>query len=546
MPGPKAVPFGNTLEQLCNTRMFALDDPFVVHSVPMPRSIYIINPQEAAPYFFSSEVLAASGIGRFPIVADLATPTVAALVPEGWTITICDERREDVDFDTQAEVVAITAKVSQRGRMKALAGEFRRRGKLVLVGGPHVSLWPDDLRGLADILVIGEIEDIAADLFADIAAGRPKPEYRGGKPDLSRSPKPRWDLYNFRHSMAGQVQTSRGCPFECDFCDVIQYLGRKQRWKEPGQVVSELDQLYSLGCRDVLLADDNFTVMRKRARALLETIAAWNDSRSAGRMRFATQLSIDAARDGDLLGLAVRAGLDRCFIGIETPNEEALKESLKRQNLRVDLSQEVAKIVRAGLLPLCGMIVGFDHDGPDIFERQARFIAGLPAPVIQMGLLVAPHGTPLWTRIKAEGRLDEDFHGEDNLLGTNIAPKLMSGPELKSGWHRLLNEIYDPWRWLERVEHFAEISPPNRNRRGLNVFSLIEARLAAALAKRGESETAVVSRLESLVRLRPDLLPQVGYSLIVYCQTRHMLDHFGLWDGKLHAPRSVPMRHAYL
>ena len=306
----------------------------------MKRSIYIINPQEAAPYFFSSEVFTTTQIGRFPIVADLATPTVAALVPGDWTIEICDERRDEVDLDTEAEVVAITGKVSQRGRMKTLAREFRRRGKLVVAGGPHVSLWPDDLRGLADVLVIGEIEDIAAEIFADIAAGRPKPEYRGGKPDLSRSPQPRWDLYRFRHSMAGQVQTSRGCPFECDFCDVIQYLGRKQRWKEPDQVLRELDTLYRLGCRDVLLADDNFTIMRRRAHALLEAMASWNMRQTAGRMRFATQLSIDAARDRDLLDLAVRAGLDRCFIGIETPNEEALKEALKRQNICASISRK--------------------------------------------------------------------------------------------------------------------------------------------------------------------------------------------------------------
>ena len=510
----------------------------------MPKSIYIINPQEAAPYFFSSEVLSAANIGRFPIVADLATPTVAALVPEGWSIAICDERREEVDLDTEAEVVAITGKVSQRGRMKELARAFRQRGKLVLAGGPHVSLWPDDLRGIADVLVIGEIEEVAAEIFADIEAGAAKAEYRGGKPDLRLSPRPRWDLYRFRHSMAGQVQTSRGCPFECDFCDVIQYLGRKQRWKEPAQVIDELDQLYRLGCRDVLLADDNFTVMRKRARALLEAIEAWNTLQTHGRMRFATQLSIDAARDPELLGLAVRAGLDRCFIGIETPNEEALKESLKRQNLRVDLAQEVGKIVAAGLLPLCGMIVGFDHDGPDIFDRQARFIASLPAPVIQMGMLVAPYGTPLWSRIKEEGRLDEEFCGEHNIIGSNIRPKLMSEAALKAGMRRLVNDIYDPWNWLVRVEQFADASPLNINRRGLAAFSLIEARLAASLARRGAAETAVLARLEALVRRRPDLVSQIGYSLIVYCQTRHMLDHFGLWDDRRPSPRQRAVMQA--
>ncbi len=498
----------------------------------MPRSIYIINPKEAAPFFFSSEVLQTANIGRFPILADLTVPTLAAFVPEGWTIELCDERGDDVNFDVAADVIAITAKVSQRARMKVLAAEFRRRGKLVLVGGPHVSLWPDDLRGYADVLVIGEIEDIAAEIFADIEAGRPKPEYRGGKPDLRSSPLPRWELYPNRPSMAGQVQTSRGCPFECEFCDVIQYLGRKQRWKEPSQVLAELDQLYRLGYRDVLLADDNFTIVRKRASALLEAIEAWNGAQTSGRMRLVTQLSIDAARDLDLLRLAVSAGLDRCFIGVETPNEESLKEVQKRQNMRVDLAEELRKVVGTGLLPLCGMIVGFDHDGPDIFERQAKFIASIPTPVIQIGLLVAPYGTPLFDRIKAEGRLvEEGYIGEGNLIDTNILPALMSREALRSGLRWLMNEIFHPDKWFERLEQFAELTPLNVNRRSLRVFSVVEARLAVALAKRGEAEKRLLSRLEKLVKQRPDLISQIGYALIVYCQTRHVLDHFGLWNA---------------
>jgi len=504
----------------------------------LPKSIYIINPREAAPFFFSSEVLASTGIGRFPILADLTIPTLAAFVPAGWSIELCDERAEDVDLESKAEVIAITAKVSQRARMKVLAGEFRRRGKLVLVGGPHVSLWPDDIRGHADVVVIGEIEDIAAEIFADIAAGSPKPEYRGGKPDLRNSPLPRWDLYPFKHSMAGQVQTSRGCPFECEFCDVIQYLGRKQRWKESEQVLAELDRLYELGCRDVLLADDNFTIVRKRARALLAAIEEWNGRRSAGRMKLITQLSIDAARDTDLLALAVRAGLDRCFIGIETPNEESLREVQKRQNTRVDLAEEIRKIVRAGMLPLCGMIVGFDHDGPDIFECQAAFIAGLPAPTIQVGMLVAPYGTPLFDRIKAENRLvEEGYIGEGNLLDTNIIPARMTPEALRAGLRWLLNEVFDPDQWFKRLELFAAMAPENVNRRSLKIFSIVEARLAAALARRGDAVQRLLAGLEALVRRRPDLISQIGYALIVYCQTRHVLEYFNLWD---HERKSRP------
>ena len=143
-------------------------------------------------------MLSTAGIGRFPILADLTTPTVAAFVPAGWDIRICDARCDDVDFESSAAVIAITGKVSQRSEMKAIATEFRRRGKLVLAGGPHVSLWPEDIRPYVDVLVIGEMEDIAAEIFADIEAGTPKPEYRGGKPDLRNSPLPRWDLYPFR------------------------------------------------------------------------------------------------------------------------------------------------------------------------------------------------------------------------------------------------------------------------------------------------------------------------------------------------------------
>jgi radical SAM superfamily enzyme YgiQ (UPF0313 family) len=497
----------------------------------MPRSIYIINPREAAPFIFSSEVLAAANIGRFPMLADLTVPTLAGFVPKGWSIEICDERGDDVNYDTTADVVAITAKVSQRARMKVLAAEFRRRGKLVLVGGPHVSLWPEDIKGYADVVVIGEMEEIAEEIFADIEAGSSKPEYRGGKPDLRNSPLPRWDLYPFKPGMAGQVQTSRGCPFECEFCDVIQYLGRKQRWKEPAQVLGELDQLYKLGCRDVLLADDNFTIVRKRASALLEAIDTWNETQSSGRMRFITQLSIDAARDMDLLRLAVKAGMDRCFIGIETPNEESLKEVRKRQNMRVDMAGEVRKIVEAGLMPLCGMIVGFDHDGPDIFQRQAKFIADIPVPAIQVGLLVAPYGTPLFDRIKSQGRLmEEGYIGEGNLVDTNIMPARMSRDELRGGLRWLLNEVFDPDNWYKRLEQFADLAPPNTNRRSLRVFSIVEARLAAALAKRGRRERRLLDRLEGLVQRRPDLISQIGYALIVYCQSRHVLDHFGLWN----------------
>ncbi len=254
----------------------------------MTRSIYLISPKEAYPGYHSLEVLNTWRILNAVNFADLSITTLAALVPRDWQVTICDERITPVDFNTTADVIGITGKVSQRNRMIELARKFRARGKLVVFGGPYVSLNPDDLRPHADILVRGEAEEIAPRLFADLAAGKWDKDYEGTKPDLSLSPVPRWDLYPRRAAITGQVQTSRGCPFDCEFCDVIQYLGRKQRWKEPDQVTRELDVLYRYGYRHIFFADDNFTVMRRRTHALLDRLTRWNAQQPPGSVRFST------------------------------------------------------------------------------------------------------------------------------------------------------------------------------------------------------------------------------------------------------------------
>src|ERR1041384_4790412 len=217
--------------------------------------------------------------------------------------------------------------------MKAIAAEFRRRGKTALIGGPYASVSPDVVRPHCDILVRGEIEDIAAKMFGDLASGDYADEYVGTRPDMRASPIPRWDLYPNDRAGMGTVQTSRGCPFECEFCDVIQYLGRKQRHKSPARVLAELDALYDHGYRAVFLAYDNFTVYRARAKELLLALKEWND---AGKgMAFTTQVSIDCARDTEMLELCADAGLVNVFIGIETPNESSLRETKKRQNVGI-------------------------------------------------------------------------------------------------------------------------------------------------------------------------------------------------------------------
>lgn len=428
----------------------------------MNRSIYLINPREPAPAYHAMDFLRSWGLANATGVADLSIPTIAAMVPADWQVSICDERVQDVDFNTGAAVVGITGKVTQRERMRELSEEFRRRGKLVIIGGPHVSLNPDDLRGRCDILVRGEMEDIAATVFADLASGSWKVEYAGGKPDLRNSPIPRWDLYPRTLALSAQVQTSRGCPFECEFCDVIQYAGRKQRWKEPSQVIAELNVLYAKGFRDVFLADDNLTVVRRRARELLSALENWNSRLLQGHMRFTTQVSIDIARDPEMLALCRKARIENVFIGIETPNAESLAETHKRQNLNIDLVAEVEKFPRAGMMVLAGLIVGFDHDGPDIFDRQARFVDRLPVPLAQLGLLVAPHATPLYDRMKREGRLIEDGNfTAGSLLATNIRPARMTLDQQLAGMRWLYNWVYSPRNFVARIERFVSLCPPS-------------------------------------------------------------------------------------
>jgi radical SAM superfamily enzyme YgiQ (UPF0313 family) len=495
--------------------------------------LYFVNPKESAPGYHTLEFLKEWRIMSAVNIADLTGPTVAALLPAGWNVKLCDERVQAVDFNTSASVVGITGKVSQRQRMVELSAEFRRRGKLVIVGGPHASLNPEDMRPHADILVRGEIEEIAATLFNDLAQDIWRNEYVGGKSDLKLSPVPRWDLYPRNIALTGQVQTSRGCPFECEFCDVIQYVGRKQRWKEPSQVISELEVLYARGYRDVFFADDNLTVVRRRAGELLLALAEWNSSRPAGRMRFSTQVSIDTARDPELLQLCTKAGLETVFIGIESPNAESLAEVHKRQNLRIDLAAEVRKFVGAGIMVIGGMIVGFDHDGPDIFQIQSRFISELPVPLINMSLLTAPFATPLYARMRDEGRLIGDGNVmAGDFLATNIRPISMSAEQLRFGMRWLLNRIFSPKAFGERVQAFARIFPRAHAKPVLSLGKT-ELAIAGQIASMGAEELRLVQLLERLNRERPELHSRITYVLLGYAQVRHALNAAGIWDPDL-------------
>lgn len=492
------------------------------------KSLYLINARARLPSYWSAEVFARFGFPPAQAVADLAAVTVAALALADWDISVCDEHIAPVDLDHPAAYVGITGKVSQASRMLELAAALRKRGKIVLMGGPCVSLSPEVFRGHCDILVIGELESIAPELFDDLERGCWKDEYTGGDVALSLSPTPRWDLYSTGRALSACVQTSRGCPFECEFCDVIQYLGRRQRSKPVSQVLAELDVLYGHGFRTVFLADDNFTVYRRRAKEMAIALRDWNGKQRGGSVAFNTQVSIDAARDAELLHLLSEAGMRHVFVGIETINDDSLREAKKRQNLGVDLLGEVRRFLDHGISITAGMIIGFDHDGPDIFARQLEFAMESPIPIFSVGALVAPAATPLHERMKKTGRLvpaGTEFAA--SIWDTNIIPAMMSRRQLLDGLRWLCRELYTPKNFGRRVLHmidslpsslpFLEADPTTERRPIESEAALIIKRTMA----QGAEEKEVMATILKKMRAKPSARKAVMRALFAYAQVRH-------------------------
>ncbi len=490
-------------------------------------SLYLINPHADYPAYYGAEVFRDLGLTPAAFMADLAVATVAALAPADFQVEICEENVAPARLDVDADFIGITGKVSQRNRMLELAREYQRRGRKVILGGPYATLSSEDVRPHCDILLRGEMENIAERFFADLLSGDYQDEYQGSAVDLADTPVPRWDLYPNERALQGAIQTGRGCPFRCDFCDTIQYVGRHQRHKPAQRVVEELEVLYELGYRNVFLADDNLTAHKGRARELMALLAEWNESATAGRVHFSTQISLDAAGKPGLLELCARAGLSEAFVGIETPNFDSLKASLKPQNMLDDPVHSVERFVEAGVGVIGGMMVGFDQDGADIFDRQYEFAMAAPLPSLSFNAVNAPPTTPLYERMQQEGRLmiGEGAAGAVTPWWTNIQPVQMSREELEQGIRRLVTRVYRPAAFEHRMLRFIELFPdmepepratgaPNRavNLEGLSVVR--------TLAKLGSDEKAMMARLSAAAKAKPGTQRHLFANLFRYMQIR--------------------------
>ena len=416
----------------------------------MPTRLLLVNPTHGDSFWGLNYALDLLRTAKYS-TAPLGIATVAALTPDDWEIRLADENVEPIDLDHPCDIVGITAMNVQARRAYELASEFRRRGRLVVMGGPFATLQPERCADHVDVLVVGEAERTWPRFCADYEAGDLKPRYvEDGVVDITESPIPRYDLLRMDRYSAVPVQTTRGCPFACEFCDIIVMQGRKVRAKTTAQVIAEIDAIRAFRSPSIFFADDNFVGNLKHAEKLCNAIEAYR--RQTGyQPLFFTQASLNMAERPELLRALVRAGFTRVFLGIETPRQASLREAGKRQNGHGTLVERIHTIQRAGLMIWAGMIVGFDHDDESIFEEQASFLDDAGIPVAMLGMLNAPPRTPLYARLQRANRIDPDADWEDNCAWTNIVPKQMTRPRLFRGFADLVTEVYRQENYARRV-----------------------------------------------------------------------------------------------
>ena len=427
--------------------------------------VLLVYPKCTATFWsFKHALRFASGKAACP---PLGLLTVAGMLPKDWNIRLLDmnlKKLRDRDLES-ADLVMVGAMMIQRVSATEVLERCRKMGRKVVAGGPLFTSNPQDFYGLADYLVLNEAEITLPRFLEDLKKGTPRPVYTSDQfADLAETPLPRWDLINPRDYQTLMVQYSRGCPFNCEFCDITNLFGRAPRVKSGDQILRELDAVYSLGWRGQLFfVDDNFIGNKKEVRKVLRNLVEWAEER--GRpFNFLTEASVNLADDDELIELMVRSGFDSVFVGLETPNEESLRECGKQQNCQRDLTAAIKKIQGSGMQVLGGYIVGFDSDDESIFSRQIKFIQESGVVTAMVGLLNAPPNTRLWHRLRFENRLLPNATG-DNTDGTiNFIPR-MELDVLVEGYRKILRTIYSPRKYYQRVSIFLKEYKPRYRRK---------------------------------------------------------------------------------
>ncbi|MSR77511.1 MAG: B12-binding domain-containing radical SAM protein [Candidatus Omnitrophica bacterium] len=407
---------------------------------------------------FSATIWSFEGLRPFTGTSFSTTPlglaTVAALTPKHWEVQIADENVEPIDFDIQADLIGITAFNVQYQRSLAIAAEFKKRGKIVVFGGPYCSLFPEAFEGKGDYRISGEAEHLWPEFLSDFEKGTARELYHSdAKVNLEISPLPRYDLIRQDRYNTFCLQTSRGCPFQCEFCDIIVTDGRVPRTKTVEQVLAEVEHCVKHGAHDIVFGDANFIGNIPQARKLLKALVEYSQKNNYP-VEFSCELTINVAHHPDLLDLLQAANFYTVFVGIESPRRDSLVETKKLQNTRNSMLEDIEKIHTHNISVCAGMIVGFDSDDRLIFTEQFNYLKELGIPFTTCGTLLALPNTPLLKRLESEGRLldfewaDLNGHGSADC---NFIPKKMTLEELNKGYNWLVRCLYRYDSYADRL-----------------------------------------------------------------------------------------------
>jgi len=474
----------------------------------------------------------------------LGLATLAGLCPDDWEVEIIDENVEPVPLDTDADIVGVCGMGVQFERQKELLAYYRNRGRFVVAGGSYASLCPEKYEPLADAVIAGEAERIWPVFCRDVASGAPRKLYREtGSVSLDQSPPPRFDLLDSSKYAWMTMQFSRGCPFRCEFCDIIVMFGRRPRTKPLEQIGRELDELRKLNVHNVFFVDDNLIGDPKAAKRLLRYLIEYQRSHNYG-FRFGTEASLNMAEDPELLDLLCEAQFDWVFVGIESPNEGSLVEANKLQNMRRDMLESIREIYRHGVDVTAGFIVGFDNDTIDVFDKQYDFIIEAGIQRAMIGLLIAMEKTPLYERLKNDGRLMQDRISLDNSkLATNVIPKGMTYDQMVAGYKALYYRLQQYPAIARRIRNKVRyLTVPIRGdersfREGLRAVGKL---VSHVLRDGGVSGLYHVMR--SFPLFKPKLVPRIFGDWVHELSTRDYIERHFVGEST----RDLRASHAHL
>lgn len=429
----------------------------------MKTKLLMIYPEFPATYW--SYKYAMPIVGKKSIMPPLGLLTVAAMLPPSYEVTLIDmnTRKLSADDVRNADLVFISAMIVQKSSFARAVALCNSCGVPVVAGGPYPTSSYMSISGV-DHFILNEAEKTLPRFLTDFEKGGAQPVYEdSSKPDIALTPAPRFDLINIHDYLNMALQFSRGCPFNCEFCDIIEMFGRKPRTKLPGQFLREVESVYDTGFRGPLfIVDDNFIGNKREVKKLLAVLIRWQEEHGFP-FSFFTEASINLAEDEELMKLMVEANFDMVFVGIESPDPETLAQAHKNQNVRVDLMEAVKKIQKYGLEVSAGFIIGFDSDQETIFDRQIDFIQRAGIPVAMVGLLIALPNTQLFRRLALEGRIIEQTSGNNTQIVTNFKTA-MPEKKLASGYKRVIEEIYSSKRYFDRSLTLMRNLPKQKNR----------------------------------------------------------------------------------